>query len=121
MYTNGMFTSMTDLALQNQRSRIVIDWSDLCTDDRSDTGGTEVDEMLQWVHTYPRRSDIHVYLQSPKRTEAGRRLKNTLQALGCTVTVKLASSVRQRALEGTRAALSLPSPAFLNDFVGACA
>ncbi len=88
-----MFTSMTDSALQNQRSKIVIDWSDLFTGDRLG-GGNEVDRMLQWVHTYPRRSDIHVYLRSPKRTSAGRKLRNALQAFGCTVTVTMQDNAR---------------------------
>ncbi len=90
-----MFTSMTDSALQDQRSKIVIDWSDLFTGDRLG-GGHEVDRMLQWVHTYPRRSDIHVYLRSPKRTTAGRKLQNALQALGCTVTVTRQDTAREQ-------------------------
>lgn len=44
------------------------------------------DRLLAWVQSYPRRSDIHVYLPRSVDSGAGRRLQTALQSLGCTVT-----------------------------------
>jgi hypothetical protein len=66
-------------------SRVILDWSHL-SPESSAHASPEVDTLLDWVRTYPRRTDIHVYLRNSMRSIGVRKLQHKLQALGCTVT-----------------------------------
>ena len=79
VYTQFMSTSKTTIRLAEKQPRVVIDWSDLSSLQNSEG-------MIDWVRQYPQQKDIHVYLRSAGQ----RQLKNTLQSLGCTVTMRLA-------------------------------
>lgn len=70
---------------------VVIDWSDLFSTEESAPSSVNVDGLIDWIKTYPRKKDVHVYLRSPRQDILARKLKNTLQALGCTVTAKVCS------------------------------
>lgn len=83
-----MHTATSSIGRLNKPQRIVIDWSDLNTASLAHDGEHDIEELLGWVHTYPSRSDIHVYLRALKRDTSHRQLKSRLQSLGCTVTVK---------------------------------
>ncbi len=50
--------------------------------------GGEIDTIIDWVQQAPSSSAIHVYLRSFVGDRVGRKIKNTLQAMGCTVTQK---------------------------------
>jgi hypothetical protein len=77
-----VYTSlMTLLEAQNrlvEETEVVIDWSK--------TPETDINTMIEWIRTYPRRKDVHVYLGAQRHKPQGRQLQNALQALGCTVT-----------------------------------
>lgn len=79
------FTTTTFVS-ENSTSPVVIDWSGAITDK---TGSDEnIEKMLEWVKTYPRKADVHVYLGKIKQRQVGRRLQGSLQAMGCKVTTK---------------------------------
>jgi len=64
--------------------KIVVDWSSLLGS--LETEGA-IDSLVNWVRTCPQRNAIHVVL-GPNRRIPVRRLRNTLQLLGCTVTTR---------------------------------
>lgn len=67
-------------------SSVVIDWSG-GVDERNGTD-ENLAKMIEWIKTYPRKADIHVYLGKCKRHRAGRKLQGALQAMGCKVTTR---------------------------------
>ncbi len=48
----------------------------------------QVQALLEWVRSLPRRDGVRITLRSPLMDKSSRALKNTLQALGCRVTTK---------------------------------
>lgn len=72
----------TPLAAQ---SGVVVDWSSV----------TDVNAFKQWVSTCPRPSGIRVYLPPVAYRASMYRLQRSLQSLGCTVTCRVISSVKQ--------------------------
>lgn len=68
-------------------SRVVIDCSSLCRNDKIE-GNPEVASLVDWVRSFPRRSDIHVVLGSGRTRHASRKLQGKLQALGCMVSAR---------------------------------
>jgi hypothetical protein len=71
-------------------SRLVIDCTEICAAAATNVSETEMDKLLDWVRTYPRRDEIHVYLRNSLKHRPVRRLQRTLLSLGCTVTTKSA-------------------------------
>ncbi len=70
-------------------AKVIIDWTNrLLPADDAAQGDIDVEELIQWVKTHPRRSNIHVYLRSDLRSGRTRRLQRSLQTLGCTVIAK---------------------------------
>ena len=68
------------------RRRVIIDWSDVELAKTERSKPVEVQKLIAWVRSYPERKDIHVYLCNAMKSGGIRKLQNTLQALGCTVT-----------------------------------
>ncbi len=81
MYTVSMtLVQPTSLAQGSGKASTVIDWSDRET--------VALDPLLSWVRNSPAGQRIHVVL--PTRAHAHTRLiKNTLQTLGCIVTLRM--------------------------------
>jgi hypothetical protein len=48
------------------------------------------DQLLDWVRSHPNRQSVHVVLRTSINDRRGKILKNRLQALGCTVTARVA-------------------------------
>lgn len=68
--------------LTDEETEIVVDWSQALSSDTS----TNIDRMIEWISTYPNKRGVHVYLGSGRHHSTGRKLQNSLQALGCRVT-----------------------------------
>lgn len=78
------FTSRTLPAEDNKQ--VVIDWS---ANIDEQTGTDEnIEQMIQWIKTYPRQRDVHVYLGKSRQGSVGRKLQGMLLAMGCQVTTK---------------------------------
>ena len=69
-------------------SRVVIDWSHLAQDARQ---RSEVEEVLAWVRSFPKREKIHVVLGGYRNHHTSRKLQSRLLALGCTVIARHAA------------------------------
>jgi len=67
-------------------TRVVIDWSDIFSPQK---GEVNIDGLIDWIRTYPRQKDVHVYLRPARHNTQSRLLQNSLKALGCTVTNKV--------------------------------
>ena len=68
--------------LADAETEIVVDWSQVLNSDSD----ANVDQMIEWISTYPKKRSVHVYLGSGRHNPTGRKLQNALQALGCVVT-----------------------------------
>lgn len=80
------FTTSIISGFEQARQTVVIDWSGKFD---SNSGTAEnIDHMVSWIKTYPRTSDIHVYLAKAQQRQLGRKLQGALQGLGCKVTTK---------------------------------
>jgi hypothetical protein len=80
---------MQHLTSTIQSSRVVIDCSKLFAEDRTEESN-EVSSLVDWVRSFPRRSDVHVVLGGGRSRQVSRRLQGRLQAMGCTVTSRTA-------------------------------
>lgn len=69
-------------------SRVIIDCSSMVGDDRGES--PELSSLIEWVKSFPRRSEVHVVLGGGPSRQASRRLQGRLQAMGCTVTARTA-------------------------------
>jgi len=68
--------------LTDEETEIVVDWSQALSSGTS----TNIDRLIEWISTYPNKRGVHVYLGSGRHHSTGRKLQNSLQALGCRVT-----------------------------------
>lgn len=68
--------------LTQEEKEIVVDWSQALAKQPD----ADIERMIAWIRTYPNTRNIHVFLGARKHKPAGRRLQNSLQALGCSVT-----------------------------------
>lgn len=80
------FVTHTVGSLTPTPSPIVIDWSGY--EDEATATPENVEKMISWVRSYPRKKDIHVYLGKLRQRHVGRKLQGELLALGCTVSTK---------------------------------
>lgn len=69
------------------RSGVVVDWSDLAPS--VDGLQHSVEELIAWVSSCPRPSGIRVYLPPVRQRAAMQKLRNSLLALGVTVTCRM--------------------------------
>ena len=75
-------------------AKVIIDWSNRLPPQGGMEDGMDVDDLIRWVKSHPRRSNIHVYLRTDLRSGRTRRLQRSLQTLGCTVIAKTGIGVR---------------------------
>ena len=68
-------------------AQVIVDWSKVATDVNADVQ-LEIDHLMQWIRSYPARSAVHVYLRRSLSAPRDRMLQNTLQSLGCRVTMR---------------------------------
>lgn len=88
-YTHFMLPSLTT----SSSLRVTLDCSSLSLVEGESTHVSATDRIIDWLQNFPQRRGIHVYLRSSMNDLHGRRFKNKLQALGCTVTsIAFASS-----------------------------
>ncbi len=73
-------------------AQVIVDWSKVATDVNADVQ-LEVDHLMRWIRSYPARSAVHVYLRRSVSVPRDRMLQNTLQSLGCRVTMRSVQSV----------------------------
>lgn len=95
MYTRHMPIT-SSLPCPVVSSRVIIDWSEGGFQQPEAAKPEEVEKLLAWVKSYPRRRDIHVYLRNPMMSVRVRTLQHKLQALGCTVTTTCYRAVAVR-------------------------
>ena len=74
-------------AAGHKRATLTLDWSSVF---RADADATEkpsfdVHQLIAWVESYPRKSQLAFRLRAPHRNQLSFTLKRTLQSLGCTV------------------------------------
>lgn len=65
-------------------TRFVIDCTHVFDASVDADSSADVQELLSWVTSQSKRSQIHVYIGGPRRA-ASRKLQTRLQALGCRV------------------------------------
>ncbi|MBI3619267.1 hypothetical protein HY213_04530, partial [Candidatus Peregrinibacteria bacterium] len=80
--------SLTTTHSSSSAVQVTLDWSNLFTLYPSRDTHTQIPFLLQWISAYPDRRNVRVYLGAAVRHHEHRRLKNSLQSLGCTVTAK---------------------------------
>lgn len=74
-------------------TKVIIDWSNFEKNVERNYEDHDMDTLINWVKSHPRRSNIHVYL---RQTNTSRPLQRSLQTLGCTVIARV--NVGRRAL-----------------------
>ena len=89
-YTHCMLTSTTT-AGWTKAAHVIVDWSQPQSAPLCDH--VEMNDLLRWIRTYPERTAIHVYLSRTPDTQQSRTLQNTLQSLGCRVTMRSTQAV----------------------------
>ncbi|MDP7247648.1 MAG: hypothetical protein QF741_03425 [Candidatus Peribacteraceae bacterium] len=67
---------------KNNPSRVTVDWSQ--------EKEININHLVEWLKGYPRKGDIHVYIPRRFNHSPTASFRTTLQALGCTVTSKIA-------------------------------
>jgi hypothetical protein len=73
-------------------AHVIVDWSQELP--KADTDlQLEVDHLMNWVKSYPERTAVQVYLRRSLSNSRDRMLQNTLQSLGCTVTMRSRQTV----------------------------
>ncbi|TSC58980.1 MAG: hypothetical protein Greene041619_161 [Candidatus Peregrinibacteria bacterium Greene0416_19] len=88
-----MHTAMTSPAgaLHSQILRVptvLIDWTHVVPAHQTADTQTNTALLLNWVRSHPGGSHVHVVLRRFGLAAEGRQLRNSLQALGCTVTTR---------------------------------
>ncbi len=73
---------------------LIIDFSTVVSSANTSLPIEEMSNILQWVRSYPNRSNVHVYLPTSMRSLGVRKLQTQLQTLGCTVTMKTSFAIR---------------------------
>ncbi len=68
-------------------AHVIVDWSSL-QGKAPDDVQLEIDHLMSWVKSYPERTAVQVYLSRSLSGTRDRMLQNTLQSLGCTVTMR---------------------------------
>ncbi|MBP9774158.1 MAG: hypothetical protein KBD00_06085 [Candidatus Peribacteraceae bacterium] len=79
-FTSTLPSALTDTA------KVIIDWSVFQTNVENNYADQDIDTLINYVKSHPRRSNIHVYLRTAKPQT--RMLQRSLQNLGCTVIAK---------------------------------
>lgn len=90
VYTTLMPIRTASQSAEISPKTVVIDWSSTPVSTHLNEMEGEVEQLVNWVTNYPRRSAIHVVLRSTVNDRMARRLKSQLQSLGCRVTVRTA-------------------------------
>jgi hypothetical protein len=67
-------------------SNVVVDWSDLAPS--ADGVQVNIEDLLKWVNSYPRKSQIQVYLPSVRHRATMQKLQRSLLSMGCIVTCR---------------------------------
>jgi len=86
---HSLHLSHLSMITSTSPSSLVIDFSDLQHTDKHPLFDFDLNNFMDWVKSYPRRSDIHVFVRSSIVSASNRKLQSRLQALGCTVTRKV--------------------------------
>lgn len=74
--------------LWTRAARVIVDWSD-CEHDAREETELRMQDLMEWVRTYPQRSAVHVVLRrSLHLHHHNRQIQSALQSLGCTVTMR---------------------------------
>jgi len=76
--------------IESSHRNVVIDFSNFSHLDAT-SGVFSVTSLIEWVKSYPRRGDVHVYLPSGARFSGARKLQSVLLSLGCIVTRRMES------------------------------
>ena len=85
-YTPDMLTTQSPTTPWRKAAQVIVDWTDM-KDEKADAE-LEVDHLMRWIHSYPQRAAVHVFLRRSRLGERDRRIQNTLLSLGCTVTMR---------------------------------
>lgn len=86
VYTPAMNFTSHSVGNESTPSPVVIDWSGSVDEQ---TGCDEnIEKMIAWIKTYPRKADVHIYLGKTKQRRIGRKLQGALLAMGCKVTTR---------------------------------
>lgn len=89
MYTPSMHLTSTLVRPVTDSSRLVIDVRSLQNRLQSGFANEELGALIRLVKNCPDRSAVRVVVGNSIRSPAGRRLQNTLQSLGCTITARV--------------------------------
>lgn len=73
-------------------AQVIVDWSQMPKDASADVQ-LEIDHLMRWIHSYPERTAVHVYLRRSVSVARDRVLQHTLQSLGCRVTMRSPLSI----------------------------
>lgn len=73
---------------------LVIDFSTVVSSATASLPVEEMSNLLTWIRSYPKRSNVHVYLPTSMRNLGVRKFQSQLQTLGCTVTMRASFSLR---------------------------
>lgn len=88
MYTKRMTTRTLPLTATLTSQHETIDWSGTAMN----ISDQDVRTLLSSIKDHPNRRNLHIFLGAARHRPLGRRLQNTLQAMGCLVTNKLVAS-----------------------------
>lgn len=89
-YTSDMLPS-ENAAGWTKAAHVIVDWSQPQSAPAAEA--VQMEDLVRWIRTYPERTAVHVYLRRSLTNTRGRLLRNTLQSMGCTVTMRSKQSV----------------------------
>jgi Lon protease-like protein len=81
-----MHTTSPTTNTWTKAATVIVDWSQQKHDTQQEET-MEVAHLMNWIRTYPARTAVHVYLRRMP-LQKNRLLQNTLQSLGCKVTLR---------------------------------